>query len=338
MLKMILVALVVLVALLAGIGMFLPRQVHVERAATIDAPPATVFAVVNGFTLFNKWSPWHDLDPNAQYTFDGPARGVGARLSWQGDPKTVGTGSQEIIESRPFEMVKSSLDLGDQGTATAQFALSPEGNGTKITWSLDTDMGMSPVSRYFGLMMDGMVGKDYEKGLASLKALTEGMPRADFSDLNVEKVQVEPVTVAYVSAACGKEEQEIAKTIGASYAQVGKFMAARKVKQASAPITINTKWGETGYEFDAAIPLDRTPEGDVAPDSPVQVKQTYSGKALKVVHVGPYRNMEATYDKLIAYAAAHAYESAGPPWDEYVSDPGNTPEPELLTHIFMPVK
>jgi len=337
-LKRILIGLVVLVALLAGVGMLLPRNIHVERSAAIEAPPATVFAVLNGFGQFNKWSPWFDLDPKAEYTYEGPARGVGAKMSWKGDPKKAGSGSQEIIDSRPGELVKESLDFGDQGKAVAQFTLSGEANGTKVIWSLDSDMGMGPVGRYFGLMMDGMVGKDFEKGLAGLKKLVEAMPKTDFSDLKVEEIQASPVAVAYVSTSSSQDEQEIAKTIGAAYMQVGKFMAAHKLKQAAAPITINTKWSDSGYEFDAAIPVDRLPEAEITADSAVKVKETYSGKALKVVHTGAYHTMTGTYEKLMAYMAANGYESAGAPWDEYVTDPGHTPEAELITNIVMPIK
>jgi effector-binding domain-containing protein len=337
-LKTLLLALVAAIVLLAGIGLALPRQAHVERSTTIDAPAATVFALVDGFSMFNQWSPWYGLDPSAQYNFRGPARGVGARMTWIGDASTVGSGSQEIIESRPYEQVRSNLDLGSQGVATAQFTLTPEGSRTRVTWRLDTDLGMNPVSRYFGLMLERIVGPDYERGLWGLKRLAERLPKADFSDLKVEEIQVSPVTVAYVPASCGPDELEIARTIGASYAKVGKFMAYHKLKQAAAPITINNKWGDSGYEFDAAIPLDHAPVGEISPDSPVKVKQTYSGKALKVVHKGSYRTMDTTYEKLMAYAAAYGYEPAASPWDEYVSDAGDTPEPELLTNILLPVK
>jgi len=338
MLKRLLLALVVLIVLLAGIGLALPRQVHVERSTNIHAPAATIFALVDGFSMFNQWSPWYGLDPSAQYDFRGPARGVGARMTWQGDASTVGSGSQEIIESRPYEQVKSSLDLGSQGVATSQFTLTPQGNHTQVTWAVDVDLGMNPVNRYFGLMLEKMVGPDYERGLWGLKRLAENLPKADFSDLRVEEIQVSPLTVAYVPASCGPDEREIARTLGASYAMVGKFMAAYKLKQAAAPITINNKWGASGYEFDAAIPLDHPPLKDIPPGSPVQVKQTYSGKALKVVHKGSYRDMDTTYEKLMAYAAAYGYEPAASPWDEYVSDAGDTPEPELLTNILLPVK
>jgi len=53
----IVVILVVLLALFAGVGMLLPRYVHVERSIVIGAPAATVYALVDGFKQFNKWSP-----------------------------------------------------------------------------------------------------------------------------------------------------------------------------------------------------------------------------------------------------------------------------------------
>jgi len=337
-LKKLVLAVVVLVVLLAGIGMLLPRQVHVERSVVIDAPRATVFALVDGFKQFNKWSPWAALDPNAKYTREGPEFGVGARQSWAGDPKTVGSGSQEIVEVKPLELVKSHLDFGDKGLATAQFALAPETTGTRVTWSLDSDMGAGPIGRYFGLMMDRWIGNDYEKGLAGLKSLAESLPKADFADLAVEVAEVAPVTVAYVEAHSSKDTKEIGAAIGASYAKVGAFMKASGLKQAGAPITINTRWDDTGYGFDAAIPVDKAPDKEVPAGSPVKVKSTYAGKALKVVHKGAYRTMQKDYDQLDAYAAAHGYARPAPPWDEYVSDPGKTPEPDLITNIYMPVK
>ena len=45
---------VVLVVLLAGIGMVLPREVRVERQIVVDAPRATVFALVDGYKQFHK--------------------------------------------------------------------------------------------------------------------------------------------------------------------------------------------------------------------------------------------------------------------------------------------
>ena len=337
-LKKLAIVVALLCAVLAGVGLLLPRRVHAERAAVIDAPRATVFALVNGYASFNKWSPWLELDPRAKYTYEGPASGLGAKMSWAGDPKTAGSGSQEIVESRPHELVRTRLDFGSQGTAEAQFTLTPEGTGTRVIWGFDTDLGMNPVSRYFGLMMDKMIGSDYEKGLAGLKKLAESLPKTDFSSLEVETVDVPAVTVAYVSTSSTTDEKAIGAAITSALAQVGKFMATQRLKQSAAPITINTRWSEGSYEFDAAIPVAFAPDHDVPPASSVKIKQTYAGKALKAIHRGAYRDMTATYDKLTAYAAAYALEGAGPMWDQYVTDPGSTPEAELVTHIYMPVR
>jgi effector-binding domain-containing protein/uncharacterized protein YndB with AHSA1/START domain len=318
--------------------MLLPRHSHVQRGIVIEAPRATVFALVDGFKQFNKWSPWKAKDPNAKYTIEGPEFGVGAKQSWVGDPKTVGSGSQEIIEVKPVESVTSRLDFGDQGSATATMAFAPEGNGTQVTWSLDADNGAGPIGRWFGLLMDHWVGPDYEKGLANLKALAESLPKTDFADLMVTTVDVTPVTVAYIPSQSSKDTAEIGDAIGAAYTKIVAFMKTQGLQQSGPPITINTRWDDTGYDFDAAIPVDKAPTKDVPADSQVKVKQTYGGKALKIVSKGPYGGLPPSYAKLEAFMAARGYESAGPSWDEYVSDPGTTPEADLTMNIYQPVK
>jgi uncharacterized protein YndB with AHSA1/START domain len=159
--------------LAAGGGLLLPRSVHVERTTAIRAPRPAVFAILNSFARFNEWSPWAPLDPNAKYSYDGPATGVGARMTWVGDPATLGSGAQAITESRPPEIVKTAIDFGTQGRAALTFTLTETAGGTTVTWAFDTDLGMNPVSRYVGLAIDTMVGNDFERGLARLKVLAE---------------------------------------------------------------------------------------------------------------------------------------------------------------------
>ena len=165
----------IVLLLLAIVGFFLPRHVHVERAITVNAPRETVFTIVNGFTHFNKWSPWASLDPNAKYTYEGPTDGKGSRLRWVGDPGTLGSGSMEILTSEPFGRVQAKLDFGPQGNAVITYALAPESQGTRVVMAFDGDLGWNPVSRYFGLMFDKMIGADFERGLAGLKTYAESL-------------------------------------------------------------------------------------------------------------------------------------------------------------------
>jgi hypothetical protein len=177
MLKKIVGSIVGLVLLLVVVGWLLPRHVRIERSIVIDRPASVIYATVNSFERFWDWSPWAGLDPNLKQSIEGPPSGVGATLHWSGNDK-VGTGTQVITASVPDRSVTSDIDFGDMGTAKATFTLEPQGQGTRVTWDLDSDMGAGPIGRYFGPFLDRMVGPDYEKGLAQLKKLVESMPPA----------------------------------------------------------------------------------------------------------------------------------------------------------------
>lgn len=336
MLKKILIGLVVLILALLAVGMVLPRHVHVERSATIDLPQANLYALLDGFKQFNAWSPWHAMDPQAAYSTSGPADGVGAKMSWDG--KTIKQGSQEIVGVHAPDTIDIKLDFPGQAPAAVKYALAPEGSGTKFTWSMDCDMGAGPVGRYFGLVMGKMVGGQFEQGLASLNALAAKMPKADLAGFAPERVTTTPMTVAYVATSSSQDPKEIAGAIGAAFMKIGPFAKQNGLKQAGPVMTIDRSWADGKYEFDAAVPVDRAPDKPVPADSAVQIKQTYAGPVLKVVHKGSYAAMPQTYEKLRAFMAIEGLEKGGDPWDEYVSDPGNTPEADLVTNIVQPLK
>ncbi|MEM8786724.1 MAG: SRPBCC family protein [Pseudomonadota bacterium] len=168
-------AFIIVVVVLAAAGAYLlPREVSVARSIDIDAPPAEVFAHVNSLQAFAEWSPWGDIDPDMTQSFSGPETGVGNRMEWQSADQRVGSGSQEITESVADTRVATALDFGPMGTADAAFELEPAGQGTRVTWGFTSDLGMNPMARYMGLMMDDWVGGDYERGLENLKAAAEG--------------------------------------------------------------------------------------------------------------------------------------------------------------------
>lgn len=173
-LKWIFILLAGLVAVVVIGGLLLPRHVTVSRSVEIAAAPDVIFPHFNSLRATQAWSPWLSIDPDVEVTFDGAEAGVGAKMAWQSDDPNVGQGSQEITASIPNQAVETALDFGAMGTATARFDLTPAGENTTLTWSLVTDMGAGPVGRWMGLMMDGVIGPDYERGLANIKALVEG--------------------------------------------------------------------------------------------------------------------------------------------------------------------
>lgn len=173
--------LVALVAILIGVGMTLPREVTVVRSTDLNASEAQIFPYLNDFRRFNQWSPWAQRDPRTAYTFTGPGSGVGARMEWKSDHPDVGTGSQEITVSEPNRHVETALDFGERGKGKASFDLAPAGAGTRVTWRLNADVGVNPLSRWMGLTLDRLVGADYQIGLDRLRKLVEGERAAPVS-------------------------------------------------------------------------------------------------------------------------------------------------------------
>ncbi len=189
-----------LVALFFVTALFLPQAAHVERSMTTTASPATVYGLVDGFKRFNEWSPWASLDPATKYTYSGPETGVGARMEWASTHPDVGNGTQEVIAVEEGQRVTSKLDFGMDNPTTSTISLVPEGTGTRVTWALDTDFSGSLVGRYFGLVLDRMVGPDYEKGLAQLKVVAESTTPASAPPISAlaseEGATTQPAEVA----------------------------------------------------------------------------------------------------------------------------------------------
>lgn len=166
---------VLAVVVFAG-GFLLPRDVTVARSVEINAPAEAIFPHVNSLKATEEWSPWLDRDPDVVLSYSGPDEGVGAKLAWASEHPQVGTGSQEIEASVVNERVQTALDFGEMGLAKAEFLLNGSGDVTQVTWTLETDMGANPIGRWMGLMMDSLVGGDYETGLQNLKTLVESGP------------------------------------------------------------------------------------------------------------------------------------------------------------------
>lgn len=177
MIKKILLGLVVVLGIFAIVVAFQPSAFQVVRTTKISAPPQTVFAEVNDLHKWDAWSPWAKLDPAMKVTHEGAPAGKGAIYSWAGN-KEVGEGRMTITESRPPELVRIQLDFIKPfaSTSLTEFTFKPEGNQTSVTWTMSGEKNYISKAVCMFMNMDKMVGGDFEKGLAALKAVAEGKP------------------------------------------------------------------------------------------------------------------------------------------------------------------
>ncbi len=174
MLMNIVVLLVIALLALALYANSRPDTFRVQRATTIQASPETIFGFVNDFHRWASWSPWEKLDPAMQKTHSGAPAGQGAAYEWVGNSK-VGQGRMEIVECIAPNRIAIKLDFLKPMEAhnVAEFSLTARGNATEVVWAMH---GPAPfVSKLMGVFisMDRLIGKDFETGLANLKAAAE---------------------------------------------------------------------------------------------------------------------------------------------------------------------
>lgn len=338
--KKLLLFFLLLLTTLVVVGMFLPTQVHVERSIAVSRPATTVFTLLNGFHSFHHWSPWTQLDPQADYRLSGPREGVGARMEWSGDPALTGTGWQEITRSEPYSRIEMHLDFGPQGMADTYFDIRGDQLGSSLTWGFDTDVtagqgfASALLGRYFGLFLDRWVGSDYEQGLTSFKAFAEALPAQDFSRADITVLEVEPQSIQYVSGYSGVAGEDLAAALSTAYGQVMDFITLQGIEVTGAPLAITRGLNDADYRFDAAIPVS---QGAVDPDGLVQLGHLPAGRAVRIVHTGPYEATTESYDLLAAYMAAHGLKQGPVSWEHYISDPADTPAEALVTHIYVQI-
>jgi hypothetical protein len=150
-----------------------PSEFRVERTAEIGAPADQIFPLINDLRQFNRWNPFAEADPSIELTYSGAASGVGAAYSWTG--KKSGAGQMRIATSLPSSTVTMNLDFTKPFAANniAEFTLADRGASTAVTWAMT---GHRPFShKLMGTLfnMDKMVGGEFAKGLANLKASVE---------------------------------------------------------------------------------------------------------------------------------------------------------------------
>lgn len=164
----------ILLFLFLGVALVLPSTYRVERSITINKPVAMVYEQVADLNNFHAWNAWSPQEPTAKFTIEGTQKNAGASFSWEG--KIIGVGRFVISNVEENSQIDFALSFKEpfESSSKEKFIFVPEGNTTKVMWE-DIGEATYPVGRYMGLMMDKMLGKDFEQGLKNLKERVEKM-------------------------------------------------------------------------------------------------------------------------------------------------------------------
>jgi hypothetical protein len=169
-------AIVVVVLFVAALLAYLsaqPSDFRIARTLSINAPAQDLYGMAADLRNFNTWNPFALQDPQLKLTYSGANAGTGAAYNWDG-PK-AGVGRMEVINVEPSKLVTMKLDFSKPFEAqnVVDFTFQAVGSQTNVTWEMrgTRNLMMKAMGLFFS--MDRMVGGEFEKGLATLKTISE---------------------------------------------------------------------------------------------------------------------------------------------------------------------
>lgn len=171
-LKKTLIAFSLLLIVLFVVGFALPSEFKVERSISINADANQVYPYLADLREWKKWGLWFQLDPDMSVVYSGPERDVGMRSAWQSDSQ--GSGEMEMIALDPGRRVIYTLYFPEfDMKSTGELIITEKQGQTQVRWMNYGDIEGGPLNNYFALVMDSMIGPDFEAGLTNLKQLVE---------------------------------------------------------------------------------------------------------------------------------------------------------------------
>lgn len=320
-----------MVALVLIAAAIMPKDMHVERAATMNAPAKIVFSKVNNLEAYVQWMPWRQIDTAMKITWpEGASKeGVGANYSWTGN-ENVGNGKMTIKESVEFESIVTEVQFEDYAPGTGSWKFEEVDGTTNVTWSMD--MTMPYPFNFFAMFMPDP-GVDFEKGLANLKAVAESTPV--IPDARTEEIG--QVTLDADMIFMGVTEtvtlEELPAAHGRIYTELGAYMGENGLPMTANPLCVYLQWGEQivmqpGFPVAKAGPeTDRIKAGKIA-----------AGTYVRATHIGPYMQLDKSHAAIDAYVTENNLKVTGAPWEHYVDDPGDMSDmSNVKTLIYYPI-
>lgn len=163
------------------------------------------------------------------------------------------------------------------------------------------------------------------------------------TDLEFAEVQVAPALAAQMPGQSRPDPVSIGAAMRTAFESLMSFVARHQLTMTGQPRTIYTAYDAAGVSFVVAVPVAAGPAMPVD-EPPFRVDTLPATRAYRFTHHGPYPDLAQTYNQITVFMKEKGWmESEAnwmrymPMWEEYLNDPENTPAPDLLTHIYLPV-
>jgi len=301
---------------------------HVDRSIRINAPVSRVRPAIENFAEWPNWSPWLCMEPEAELDVYGTSGQPGHGYSWNGD--LVGSGGMKLVSADANEM-KMDLEFIKPFKSTAKVKMeiqSVNESETDVTWNMD---GKMPFFLFFMVgMMKTFIGADYARGLKMLKEYVE--TGEVLSETKIVGI-VDVPGMEYVGVDGEGSMTDMSESFADTMCELKELVAEFEPSGQPGAVYRKVDLKKQYCKYTAFVPVESAKNADSAG----AIKPC---KALKVVHRGSYRNLGNAWSAAMSY---QRYKKLKPLkkqycFELYPSDPETTPEKEIVTEIYVPIR
>ena len=323
---------VFLILVYCGLCAIGTKNFNTERSLTIDAPKNMLFNLVNDYSVWEKWSPWYDKDPNMKVEMGTTTQGVGAKYTWSGNEQ-VGAGTMTTTEVIPGTLHKSKMVFDGFGEpSTAEFNFNEVEEKTEVIWKHYAEEDLPFLIRGYMWITGAKkkMEKDFENGLAKMATLA------------VDRVKNKMYNGYKITEMTQPEKHFILNRQEVPFDNVQQFYAANLgslfAKVQSAGVEMDGKPCGLFYNFN-----EIAKKADMAAAIPVKDPLAIRGAqsltlpesmAINVDYYGDYKGTPAAHTAIESFMNDYGILYNPPYIEEYVTDPGEEPDPKnWLTRI-----
>jgi effector-binding domain-containing protein len=173
-----------------------------------------------------------------------------------------------------------------------------------------------------------------DQRFAQVQPVPAQPPQPQMADPFGEELMLAPKTIIYFKGT-GNWDSAF-DTLKEAFTAVQGYMTKEGLKPAGPFMTIYTSTDDSGFQFQAAVPIAEAPKNP--PRGDIAVGTSQAGKALRFTHRGPYDSMDSTYEAITNHLDEKRIEAMDLFIEEYVTDPLTTPEEKLVIHVLVPIK
>lgn len=320
-----------LALVIVAIGFILPRKIHVERRLLLNSSSKTIFEQVNTLKNWVKWSPWLLVDTSMQLIFSGPESGVGSTCKWMSSDLNVGNGSLLIISSVSPDSLQVVFDFAESGKSIGKFFFIKENQNTNVSFSLESDLGMNPVSRWIGLFSDHMIGPDIENGLYNLDQLAQDNKTIYGYEITDYVVPARILITVRDTAS----PETISPKLGLMYKKISLFLKSRNLSPVGDPVAVFHEYTNRFFDIEAGLPV----QSIIAVPEELNCSEKVAQRTVMIKYFGYYKLISSAYTALQTYINNNELKVSGPYWEEYIIDPTlESDSNKRQTNIYFPIE